>query len=126
MDSYAKLAPLVVIILATFLCREVSAGKPSTFPLATGNAHKHGIFQLPQLPSSIRCGEVLTSPDSGISYKAFETVMPDERCIWTIAVPEAKSYEISVMHMGFPTTNGEEQIIISAFGKPNTTIHVAP
>lgn len=58
-----------------------------------------GMFPL-NMTTPLRCGEVLNSSSGLIFYKAFESVLEHERCVWTIVDNEAVEYNVNVQYLG--------------------------
>jgi len=78
---------------------------------------------------TLSCGDSFTARTGGIFHKPFEKVPLNERCVWTIGVPNAKGYDITVNFMGWhPTPNNEEGygLIISDFGRGRAPRHHIP
>lgn len=111
----------IVFLVPLFLCLVCQAAKPKEKPIpATGNLIKMMTDSEDESPQeyTTRCGEVMTGDSNGIFYKPFEPVMNNERCVWTIATPDATGYRVKVLYLGYSSqTDGDQQIILSGFGR---------
>ncbi|CAL8146583.1 unnamed protein product [Orchesella dallaii] len=50
--------------------------------------------------SSLRCGGVLNGAEGGISYKPYESILPNERCVWTVQANNAEGYNLNILRLG--------------------------
>jgi len=79
--------------------------------------------------ASTQCGEYLYATNAGIIYKPSQAALPHERCIWTIATPDATAYKVTIHIYGYePNQNNEEGhgLIISDFGMGRAPRHFIP
>ncbi|ODM89769.1 CUB and sushi domain-containing protein 1 [Orchesella cincta] len=63
--------------------------------------------------SSVQCGEVLNATSGGISYKAFELIEPNERCVWVIRGGNTDGFRVNVLYLGFSYDPNGTQIVAS-------------
>ncbi|ODM89638.1 Procollagen C-endopeptidase enhancer 1 [Orchesella cincta] len=61
-----------------------------------------GTFFVPIFSQSTisTCGGVINTSGSTISYKLFDLISKNERCVWTVRVANAATYTLNVVRMG--------------------------
>ncbi|CAL8140137.1 unnamed protein product [Orchesella dallaii] len=74
--------------------------------------------------SSLRCGEVLNSTSGGISYKAFEPIEPNERCVWIIRGGNTDGFNVNILYLGYESNPNGTQLIASCLRHYFEAFHI--
>ncbi|ODM93944.1 Zinc metalloproteinase nas-39 [Orchesella cincta] len=69
------------------------------------------------------CGEILNSTGGVISYRVFQNLVPNERCVWIIRGGNPSGYNIHVREVGFSRNNYDTQITATCFSKGSQPFH---
>lgn len=87
---YRFINPIVVVLITIIITLFPQSGFASV-----GNSLKFG-----SNPFENRCGSVETTKSGAIHHSPSTVIQPNERCVWTIAVPRATGYIFQVYYLG--------------------------